>query len=102
MGVLFPLLAACVMIHDSMLVHSTCSNFRQNFGDEMVEVENGKKENRNRGLEVMKLKEFIKYYERADIYMVHTLPDSMKGVINSLISLLSEIRTNSNILPGYI
>ncbi|KAL5004588.1 hypothetical protein ScPMuIL_018044 [Solemya velum] len=60
---------------------------REKFGEEMVEVEKGKKEDRDRGMEVMKFKEFIKFYESADIYMVHTLPASMEGDITVPVTL---------------
>ena len=44
-----------------------------------MDVEEGKKENRSLGTFNFKLQDFIKRYKNEDIYMVESLPKSMKG-----------------------
>ncbi|XP_041365632.1 bifunctional peptidase and arginyl-hydroxylase JMJD5-like [Gigantopelta aegis] len=52
------------------------------FGNIMIEVEEGKKENRDFGMERMSLKKFLNIYKTKDIYLVNDLPMSMKADIN--------------------
>lgn len=43
-------------------------------------VEGGKKEDRDGDSYTMPLARFVNLYENTDIYMVHTLPESMHGL----------------------
>ena len=52
-----------------------------------MDVEEGKKENRSLGTFNFKLQDFIKRYKNEDIYMVESLPKSMKGNLIHVITL---------------
>lgn len=47
------------------------------FGNVVVDIEEGKKENRSLGAWNWPLKQFIEKYKKDDVYMVHTLPKEM-------------------------
>lgn len=49
------------------------------YGQEIMRIEKGKKENRSRGVTKLHLSMFLHMYKTSDWYMVQTLPDSMKG-----------------------
>ncbi|XP_038078383.1 bifunctional peptidase and arginyl-hydroxylase JMJD5-like [Patiria miniata] len=61
---------------------------RTQFGDLEVEVEEGKKENRSRGLWTMRLDEFVEEYQQGDIYMVASVPTEMADEVELLRCLL--------------
>ena len=50
----------------------------EEFGDVEVNVDYGKKENRERSADVMTLKEFLKIYNSTDRYLVDSLPDPLQ------------------------
>ena len=54
--------------------------YREKFGDESVEVEVGKKENREGSRINLRLYTFLKMYNDTDIYLVTDTVDSMKGM----------------------
>ena len=54
-------------------------SFSENFGQEAIDVEEGKKENRSLATFNFKLKDFIMRYKNEDIYMVESLPVKMRG-----------------------
>ncbi|XP_022105662.1 lysine-specific demethylase 8-like isoform X2 [Acanthaster planci] len=58
------------------------------FGDVEVEVEEGKKENRSRGLWAMRLDEFLDEYQLGDMYMVASVPREMAGEVELLSCML--------------
>lgn len=49
-----------------------------NFGDIEVNVDYGKKENRERPADTMSLKEFLKIYNETNQYLVDSMPDELK------------------------
>lgn len=51
---------------------------REKFGDEGIDVEEGKKENRSLATFHFKLQDFIRRYKDEDIYMVESLPPKMR------------------------
>lgn len=57
------------------------------FGEEGIDVEEGKKENRSMATFHFKLQEFIRRYKDEDIYMVESLPLKMQGEYSLLKSL---------------
>jgi len=50
---------------------------RENYGDVIVRVDYGKKENRARSADNMELREFLTVYNDSDRYLVDTLPEAM-------------------------
>ena len=66
----------------------TCSD---NFGQEAIDVEEGKKENRSLATFNFKLKDFITRYKNEDIYMVESLPVKMRGINSILMSLVNQM-----------
>lgn len=50
---------------------------RENYGDIIVRVDYGKKENRARSADNMELREFLTIYNDSDRYLVDTLPEAM-------------------------
>jgi len=54
-------------------------SFSENFGQEGIDVEEGKKENRSLATFHFKLKDFLRRYTNEDIYMVESLPVKMRG-----------------------
>ena len=65
----------CQLRYDNFLHVS----FRKIYGEERVEIERGKKEDRDGKALELKLSKFLDIYQDSDLYMVHTVPDSMKG-----------------------
>lgn len=63
--------------------------FSENFGQEAIDVEEGKKENRSLATFNFKLKDFITRYKNEDIYMVESLPVKMRGTDSILMSLVN-------------
>ena len=63
--------------------------FSENFGQEAIDVEEGKKENRSLATFNFKLKDFITRYKNEDIYMVESLPVKMRGINSILMSLVN-------------
>jgi len=55
----------------------TDSYLRENYGDVIVRVDYGKKENRARSADNMELREFLTVYNDSDRYLVDTLPEAM-------------------------
>ena len=55
----------------------------ETYGEEYVEIEIGKKETRDGDSATMPISRFIKLYGDGDLYMVHNLPESMKGLLKS-------------------
>ena len=65
--------------------------FSENFGQEAIDVEEGKKENRSLATFNFKLKDFITRYKNEDIYMVESLPVKMRGIDSVLMSLVNQM-----------
>lgn len=65
--------------------------FSENFGQEAIDVEEGKKENRSLATFNFKLKDFITRYKNEDIYMVESLPVKMRGINSILMSYMNLI-----------
>ena len=65
--------------------------FSENFGQEAIDVEEGKKENRSLATFNFKLKDFITRYKNEDIYMVESLPVKMRGIDSILMSLVNQM-----------
>lgn len=65
--------------------------FSENFGQEAIDVEEGKKENRSLATFNFKLKDFITRYKNEDIYMVESLPVKMRGINSVLMSLVNQM-----------
>lgn len=53
----------------------------EKFGQEGIDVEEGKKENRSLATFHFKLQDFISRYKDEDIYLVETLPAKMRGTV---------------------
>ena len=51
----------------------------ENFGDVEVNVDYGKKENRERPADVMTLREFLQMYNKTNRYLVDSLPDALQS-----------------------
>lgn len=51
----------------------------EKFGDVEVNVDYGKEENRERPADVMRLREFLKIYNRTDQYLVDSLPEALQS-----------------------
>lgn len=58
------------------------------YGDLVVDVEEGKKENRSNELFNMPFKLFLKIYNESDVYLVHSLPKAMRDEMFLLRCLL--------------
>lgn len=56
-----------------------CKCSREEYGSEVVSVEQSKKEKRNLRPSTMTLHEFLDLYQKKNVYMVQSLPSSMKG-----------------------
>ena len=54
-------------------------SFSEKYGMEYVDVEMGKKEDRNKEAKRVRLNTFLKIYNDTDIYLVEDAMDSMKG-----------------------
>lgn len=56
-------------------------NFRRTYGDWMVDVEEGKKENRSFGLQSMRFAKFLDTYKSEEIYLVEDIlpPNPLTG-----------------------
>ena len=54
--------------------------FSEKFGEESIDVEEGKKENRSLATFNFKLQDFISRYKKEDIYLVESLPLKMRGI----------------------
>ena len=67
----------CLLMWLCLLFHS------ETYGEEYVEIEIGKKETRDGDSATMPISRFIKLYGDGDLYMVHNLPESMKGLLKS-------------------
>lgn len=50
---------------------------REHYGNEIVRVDYGKKENRYRSADEMSLAEFLSMYNTTDRYLIDTLPTAM-------------------------
>lgn len=55
--------------------------FREKYGEEFVDVEVGKKEDRDGDNAPMQFSLFLDIYGERDLYMVHTMPVSMHGLL---------------------
>ena len=53
-------------------------NGRQNFGDWQIEAEEGKKENRSKGVFEMTFRDFLSKYQDTDMYLVEDVKPSHK------------------------
>ena len=65
-----------------LIFHGTHCMFlppSEHYGHLVVEVEEGKKENRSKDLWHMRLSQFIKHYQERDVYLVTDVPDEMEG-----------------------
>ncbi|XP_053405427.1 bifunctional peptidase and arginyl-hydroxylase JMJD5-like [Mercenaria mercenaria] len=51
------------------------------YGSEIVEIERGKKEDRDGKAIELTLSKYLEIYKSSDLYMVHTVPDSMKDEV---------------------
>ncbi|XP_077998631.1 uncharacterized protein LOC144451613 isoform X3 [Glandiceps talaboti] len=60
------------------------NNIRSQYGDVIVRVDYGKKENRERSADPMPLAEFLDLYNSSDRYLVDTLPDQLWKEYNLL------------------
>lgn len=56
--------------------------FSETFGQEAIDVEEGKKENRSLATFRFNLQDFISRYKNEDIYMVESLPVKMRGTVH--------------------
>ena len=65
--------------------------FSENFGQEAIDVEEGKKENRSLATFNFKLKDFIRRYKNEDIYMVESLPVKMRGTYIIIMFLINQM-----------
>ena len=54
-------------------------NNREHFGDVEVNVDYGKKENRERPADVMTMREFLQIYNKTNRYLVDSLPDALQS-----------------------
>jgi len=59
----------------------------ERFGDVVVDVEEGKKENRSLAMWNWKFKDFLNTYKTSDVYMVHSLPKQMRNDLRLFPSL---------------
>ena len=53
-------------------------NTSEKYGDIEVNVDYGKKENRERPADIMILREFLEIYNKTDRYLVDSLPDALQ------------------------
>lgn len=59
----------------------------EKFGQEGIDVEEGKKENRSLATFHFKLQDFISRYKDEDIYLVETLPAKMRGTVLTILKV---------------
>ena len=52
----------------------------EKYGDLMMDVESGKKEDRSHAMKNVPFRKFLDTYKEADVYMVQDIQDPMKGV----------------------
>lgn len=55
--------------------------FRERFGTELVRVELGKKEKRNRNAEWVRFSQFLEHYSLRDLYMVHSISGPLADLV---------------------
>ncbi|XP_067665099.1 uncharacterized protein [Haliotis asinina] len=60
---------------------------REEYGSEVVSVEQSKKEKRNMPTSTMTLHEFLDLYQKKNVYLVHSLPNIMKDDVHLPITL---------------
>lgn len=85
-----PLLMKNVLENEKIPAYYKWSDdyLREHFGEETVQIELGKKEDRKNGKEIsFKFSRFIDNYKDMDIYMVHDLPKSMEEEFHLPLSL---------------